>query len=667
MVVCLHASHARADGPKDNLADAVRPIPPVGVELSAADRNELQEGLNKLEKQLAQLRKRAQKDKSIAELIPDVEIFHRAVSGALTYREFFVQADVAKGKTLLRDGLKRADQLLSGEAPWTRDSGLVVRGFVSKLDGTVQPYGLVIPASYQFDGATRHRLDLWFHGRGETLSEVNFLDQRQKQVGQIAPADTIVLHPYGRYSNAFKLAGEVDVLEALDSVQRRYRVDEDRVVVRGFSMGGAGVWHMAVHHPGRWAAANPGAGFAETPDFLRVFQQETLNPTPYERTLWHMYDCTDWARNLANCPTVAYSGELDRQKQAADIMADALARNDLTLTHIIGPQTEHKLHPDSLVEIERRLASIVAKGRERVPRAIDFTTYTLRYNTMAWLAVEGLGEHWQPARVEARIDGDSAVTVTTSNVTALRLAMPSGWCPFSLQSPVEVTIDGETLEVAAPETDRSWSVLLEKNQSKWRVTDELPADRKRPGQQGPIDDAFLDSFVFVRPTGKGRNAAVDRWVDSELSRAIEHWRRQMRGVARVIDDTDLDEATLASSNIVLWGDPNSNAVLGKIAGRLPIAWTEKSVTVGSQEYASEHHVPVLVYPNPLDRERYVVLNSSFTYREYDYLNNARQVPKLPDWAVIDVRTPPGSRWPGKVVAADFFDESWKVKSPRVAR
>ena len=49
---------------------------------------------------------------------------------------------------------------------------------------------------------------------------------------------------------------------------------------------------------------------------------------------------------------------------------------------------------------------------------------------------------------------------------------------------------------------------------------------------------------------------------------------------------------------------------------------------------------MLIYPNPLNPKRYVVLNSGFTFREYDYLNNARQVPKLPDWAVIDVSEPP---------------------------
>jgi hypothetical protein len=86
------------------------------------------------------------------------------------------------------------------------------------------------------------------------------------------------------------------------------------------------------------------------------------------------------------------------------------------------------------------------------------------------------------------------------------------------------------------------------------------------------------------------------------------------------------------------------------------------VTVGDKQFDAAHHAPVLIYPNPKNPLRYVVLNSGFTYREFAYLNNARQVPKLPDWAVIDVRTPASSLWPGQVVAADFFDEKWRLKS-----
>jgi hypothetical protein len=69
---------------------------------------------------------------------------------------------------------------------------------------------------------------------------------------------------------------------------------------------------------------------------------------------------------------------------------------------------------------------------------------------------------------------------------------------------------------------------------------------------------------------------------------------------------------------------------------------------------------VLVFPNPLNPQRYVVINSGFTFREFDYLNNARQSPKLPDWAVLDTSVPAGPHYAGGVTDAGFFDETWQL-------
>src|SRR5205085_11078251 len=136
-----------------------------------------------------------------------------------------------------------------------------------------------------------HRLDTWFHGRGENLSELNVIRDRQRNQGEFAAAHAFVLHLYGRYCNANKFAGEIDLLEALEDVKKNYNIDENRIVIRGFSMGGAACWQFAVHYPGKWAAAAPGAGFSETADFLKVFQKENVEPPDYERALWHWYDC----------------------------------------------------------------------------------------------------------------------------------------------------------------------------------------------------------------------------------------------------------------------------------------------------------------------------------------------------------------------------------------
>ena len=69
---------------------------------------------------------------------------------------------------------------------------------------------------------------------------------------------------------------------------------------------------------------------------------------------------------------------------------------------------------------------------------------------------------------------------------------------------------------------------------------------------------------------------------------------------------------------------------------------------------------MLIYPNPLNPKKYVVLNSGFTFREYDYLNNARQIPRLPDWAILDIDQPRTSQRAAGIVDAGFFGERWEL-------
>ncbi|MBV8882308.1 MAG: prolyl oligopeptidase family serine peptidase, partial [Planctomycetaceae bacterium] len=527
-------------------------------------------------------------------------------------------------------------------------------GYVSKIDGSVQPYNLFIPITWSADRPDKHRLDTWFHGRGETLSELSFLNQRAPE---FQPKDAFVLSLYGRYCCANKLAGEVDLFEALDDVKRRYKIDENRIVVRGFSMGGAACWQFAAHFPGKWAAAAPGAGFSETPDFLKVFQNEKLKPTDFEQKLWHMYDCTDYAANFFNLPTVAYSGEIDKQKQAADMMAAAMQKEGLELTHLIGPKTAHAYEKATKEELIKRIDAIAEKGRNPIPPKIRFTTWTLIYNESFWVTVDGMGRHWERARVDAEL-GDNAVSAKTANVTGVTFSMGAGLCPF--QGKPKVALDDQTLEGPAVGSDKSWSASFHKEGDKWAAGLLPDGLRKKAGLCGPIDHAFMDSFIMVKPTGKPLNDKVGEWAAKEMDHAVVHWRQQYRGDARVTTDDAVSDAQIASSNLVLWGDPSSNKVLSKIADKLPIQWTVKGVVVGDKTYPADTHAAILIYPNPLNPKKYVVLNSGFTFREYDYLNNARQVPKLPDWAVVDVSTPPNSRWPGNVVAADFFTDAWEL-------
>ncbi len=633
----------------------MRQIPPPGVAVSDGDRAELEAGLQRLRASIEKLKANP--------LAPDVRIFHEAVRYALQYNEFFKADEVAKAKELLRQGQLRADQLAQGQAPWTTATGLVVRGYVSKIDKSVQPYGLVMPATYSPLAPHRWRLDAWFHGRSEVLSEVNFLTDRQRNRGEFQPPNTIVLHLYGRYCNANKFAGEVDLFEALEDVKRHYPIDENRILVRGFSMGGAATWHIAAHHAGLWAAAAPGAGFAETAEFQKMTPEQIAAVPAWERTLWHYYNATDYAVNFFNLPVVAYNGEIDGQKQAADVMQREMAAEGLRLTRVIGPNTAHKYHPDSKVQINAILDAVAERGRDPYPEKIRFTTWTLAYNRMKWVIVDALGKHFERARLDAEITSRTTVEARSLNVDAFSFEMGSGGCTLDNTRKPVVTIDGQKVSAPAPMSDRSWTAHFRKTAGKWAAVDsaELPGLHKRHGLQGPVDDAFFDSFVFVRPTGTPLAAGVAGWVASEMKHAATEWRKQFRGEVQMRDDATLSDSDIANSNLILWGDPGSNKLLARIADRLPVQWTADAVVVNGKRFAAATHAPILIFPNPLNPRKYIVLNSGISFREWDYLTNSRQVPRLPDYAVVDTTTPPNEKLPGKIVLAGFFNESWGWK------
>jgi len=628
-----------------------KPLPAPGIPVPEADKRQLRAGLDRLGAKLDALKGNPH--------LADVLIFHKAVRFALDGNEFFRQEQIFRAKELLRIGSERADELSRGDAPWTRATGLVVRGYTSKIDGSVQPYGLVVPPTFSPDRPHRWRVDGWFHGRSDTFNEVDFIWDRIQNPGEFQPADTIVLHLYGRYCNASQFAGEVDFFEALDDVKKHYSVDENRILVRGFSMGGASVWHIGAHNATYFAAAAPGAGFAETLEYQKAAK---YTPTWWESKLYHLTNATDYAANFFELPIVAYNGDQDPQRQAADIMARNMEAEGMTLSRVWGLNIGHAYTPAAKVEIAAKIDAIAAKGRVEWPRQIRFTTWTLKYNQMRWVTVDGLEKHWDRARVNADVESDRAVRATTVNVSALTFAMGPGAELMNPASKVTVNLDGQVLTVPGALTDGSWTARFRKTAGKWALADDdANTLRKRHDLQGPIDDAFMDSFVMVRPTGAPLNEAVSKWVASEQARAIQQWRGLFRGEAQAKDDSSITDADIASSNLVLWGDPQSNKVLARIAGKLPVQWTSDAVVIGSRRFPAATNVPVMIYPNPLNPKKYVVINSGFTFRESSNGSNSWQVAELPDYAVVDITPPPNARWPGKIAVAGFFGEKWELQ------
>lgn len=83
------------------------------------------------------------------------------------------------------------------------------------------------------------------------------------------------------------------------------------MVLRGFSMGGAGTWHLGLHRPDRWCVIQPGAGFTTTIGYAK-----SIDKLPsYQEACLHIYDAVDYAENAFDVPVVAYSGAMIPRKR----------------------------------------------------------------------------------------------------------------------------------------------------------------------------------------------------------------------------------------------------------------------------------------------------------------------------------------------------------------
>ena len=214
----------------------------------------------------------------------------------------------------------------------------------------------------------------------------------------------------------------------------------------------------------------------------------------------------------------------------------------MRLTHIVGRATKHSYEPSAKQEVARIMERLANRGRRATPSSVIFSTRTLRYHSADWLRIDGLGEHWKPAEVVASFGADSdsfpSVEIVSYNVAAISLDFPSGTWPGRAGGPASVRFyrgeddeDGVKIDCEPPATDRSWQVSFHKESGTWKLGPPLPGLRKKHGLQGPIDDAFLDSFVIVEPTGTSKNEKVAAWVKAEGDRAVRRWRTQMRGDA----------------------------------------------------------------------------------------------------------------------------------------
>ncbi|MFQ6070787.1 MAG: prolyl oligopeptidase family serine peptidase [Candidatus Aminicenantales bacterium] len=140
----------------------------------------------------------------------------------------------------------------------------------SQIDGTLQPYSVFVPEDYT--GARPVPLFVTLHGSGvdeeKTIISVAraYLETRMRK----RVARMIILAPRARgLSDWYTGNSGQDVIECINHLKNLYMIDERKIVIDGFSMGGYGAWRLSLLHPEIFEAAVIRSGAVSPPEYVK--------------------------------------------------------------------------------------------------------------------------------------------------------------------------------------------------------------------------------------------------------------------------------------------------------------------------------------------------------------------------------------------------------------
>lgn len=558
-----------------------------------------------------------------------------------------------------------------------------VTTYLSKLDGSVQPYSVLLPTSYTPERS--YPLVLLLHGAWVTGWGQNIISYNLKEwIIQVAVHD--------RGNNRYRDVGEVDLYEVLEQVTRDFNIDKDRIYLAGHSMGGYGTWFQATRHPDRWAAISPQAGYADYFIYHPVMRASKDMGT-YQSKLLQEWSPLLFAENLLHVPAYIIHGASDENVTVEHSRKMATRLQELGYTYVYdeNPEKRHWWGPRGKfygVEVVDKppIWNFFQKYavRKKNPRRVIYKTNTLRYNKAYWVTIDELDRIYELAQITAQISDDNQIEIQTSNITQFTLELNNTLIKPDL--PVKVHVNGqlvyagpvpdsrlftlrqmadekfllllrpEDLKIPDKENFYPWTIaakLNSKSQIDTFVNFSPPVLQKSSKLFGPLVDAFNSKFLFVVGTGDETSQAVENCA-RRIARALESL---FNGNVKIKPDHRITQEDINEYNLVLFGTPASNHLIARINQALPIRFSKQGIVFGEKKIVGEDLGMVMIYPNPLNQRKYVVIMGGFSVKSLEHITHL-PLTELPDYVIFDHETLEEDEF--KYIEAGFFNKYWQL-------
>lgn len=468
--------------------------------------------------------------------------------------------------------------------------GTHIRGIRSPVDGQMQHYIVHVPKSYTrsspiplvivvpfFEAPLRPFLESSWPAKIDRNHEfAEFADES-------GMAYLMVDNRGNTYGSDF---GEADMFATIEQVKHDYAIDPSRIYLFGTCSGGREALALAAKYPDQFAAVglvSPEATFSP---------QTPLRPTDPMSVVWlkqksPIFNMT----NLSNVPVYDIHGDHDDHTSIGYSYtlhdAAAKAKIDFHLDVVEGAghwrfavDPLHVLFPWFL---QHRLVTN--------PDRVVLTTTQMRYNRAYWAEIEGITDPLQEATLEA-LYRNGSVTVEAHNIRSYVL---KGDLLRQKTGIVTVTTNGEE-SFDGPVTSDIRVQVDSGRKSALTKTQQIG---------GPLSDIFTGPFVVVVGTSGGADRAK---ANTDFANFFRYtWKQRYFVDCPMKNDSELTSADVRDFHLVLIGDAGSNALIGRLAEKLPFHAAGGKVVSTGRSWDGNGVTAQYVYPNPLNLRRYIAV------------------------------------------------------------
>ncbi|MFA5266102.1 MAG: prolyl oligopeptidase family serine peptidase, partial [Opitutaceae bacterium] len=554
----------------------------------------------------------------------------------------------------IHSALMEYDELMlerQGRQGRIRPHGFVRLAYRDEVDGSTQFCRAYLPAGY--DPAKKWPVVIGMHGYNpQNPAYVRWWGADSRHTG----ADTelpghqglIHLEPHGRGNTRYIGMGDSDVIRALAEARRLFNVDEDRVYLTGNSMGGWGTWNIATRHPDLFAAIAPIFGGSDYHAEMPEEQLARLDPLARffneKKSSWSMAD------SLLNIPIFVHHGDVDKS-----VNVD-YSRWGVRLLQRWGYDIRYQEHPgrghEELFDAgsaAKEMEWFLEHRRNGNPSHVRLRTADLRYASAYWVRIDQMASPLAFAAVDAERIGSNLIRLDTENVLDITL------------SPSSVLVDVKT-PLTVVWNGASMSALLHDGKLRLTAAGYTPAALHKNGRiPGTIQDFTVTPFAVVIGT-VSHDPEMAELCRQKADAFIGYWRNWQKQELRVFKDTEISEADMARYSLLLIGGAEANKVAAGLADRLPLKISSDQITIDGKSFAAKDGAVQMVYPNPLNPERYVLIVAGTSTNGMYYCDLLDRDLQGWDYIISDGRIPAYKQkaFGHQVrIVSGMFDANWR--------